>query len=110
MLTDRHPYFFTPRHPELEAPPRAFRCTGSIRERVAALAAAGLLDGPLDVRGLAVIRSELAYTDALTDLAFIVQELGTFPLVQAGGFETEVAEARAGRSVIAFALTEPDAG
>jgi acyl-CoA dehydrogenase len=110
MLTDRYPYFFTPRHAELEAAARAFRGAGSIRERVAGLAAAGLLDGPLDVRGLAVIRSELGYTDALTDLAFIVQELGTYPLVQAGDFDAEVAEARAGRSVIAFALTEPGAG
>jgi acyl-CoA dehydrogenase len=114
MLTERYPYFFAPAHAPLEAAAAAFRASGSIRDRVAALSAASLLcgqaGGPVDVRGLAVVRSGLAYTDALTDLAFIVQELGTFPLVTAGGFDREVAEARAGRSVIAFALTEPDAG
>ncbi len=114
MLTDRYPYFFTSAHAPLERAARAFSAPSSstggfIRARVQALAAAGLLVAT-DVRGLAVIRSELAYRDALTDLAFIVQELGTFPLKQAGGFAAEVADALGGRSVIAFALTEPGAG
>ncbi|MES2639360.1 MAG: acyl-CoA dehydrogenase [Myxococcota bacterium] len=109
MLTARYPYFFGPAHAAREATAAAFRGTGTIRERVAALSAAGLLD-PTDVRGLAVSRWHLAHADALTDLAFIIQELGTFPLMTAGGFADEVAEARAGRSVVAFALTEPEAG
>ncbi len=109
MLTERYPYLFDPVHAEREASAAAFRATGSIRDRVAALAAAGLLE-PTDVRGLAVTRWHLGYHDALTDLAFIVQELGSFPLRTAGGFDAEVAQAREGGSVIAFALTEPEAG
>ncbi len=109
MLTERYPYFFEPAHAAREAAAAAFRATGTIRDRVEALAAADLL-APTDVRGLAVSRWHLAHADALTDLAFIIQELGTFPLVTAGGFDDVVADARAGRSVIAFGLTEPDAG
>lgn len=109
MLVDRHPYFFDPAHAAREATAATFRATGSIRSRVEALAAAGLL-APTDVRGLAVTRWHLAYHDALSDLAFIIQELGSHPLHLAGGFDAIVADARAGRSVIAFALTEPEAG
>ncbi|MFN7143357.1 MAG: acyl-CoA dehydrogenase family protein [Myxococcota bacterium] len=109
MLVERYPYLFEPVHADREAVARDFRAEGSIRDRVAALSRAGLLD-PTDVRGLAVSRWHLAYHDALTDLAFVIQELGTFPLRTAGGFEAEVAAAREGRSVVAFALTEPEAG
>jgi acyl-CoA dehydrogenase len=109
MLTDRYPYLFDPVHAAREAAAATFRATGSIRARVEGLAAAGLLD-PTDVRGLAVTRWQLAHADALTDLAFIIQELGTFPLRSAGGFDDVVEAARTGRSVVAFALTEPEAG
>jgi acyl-CoA dehydrogenase len=109
MLVDRHPYFFDPAHRAREERAAAFRAGGSIRNRVEALAAAGLL-AATDVRGLAVTRWHLAYHDALSDLAFIIQELGAHPLATAGGFDDVVAAARAGRSVLAFALTEPDAG
>jgi len=109
MLVDRYPYFFDASHAAREATAAAFRATGSIRARVEGLASSGLL-APTDVRGLAVSRWHLAYHDALTDLAFIIQELGSFPLLTAGGFAPEVEAARAGRSVLAFALTEPDAG
>ncbi|MDP2312583.1 MAG: acyl-CoA dehydrogenase [Pseudomonadota bacterium] len=109
MLTDRYPYFFDRVHAEREAVAASFRAEGSIRDRVRALSAAGLF-APTDVRGLAVSRWHLAHADALTDLAFIIQELGTFPLVSAGGYADVVEEARAGRSVVAFGLTEPEAG
>jgi acyl-CoA dehydrogenase len=109
MLVDRHPYFFDAAHAARESTAAAFRASGTIRDRVEALAAAGLL-APTDVRGLAVTRWHLAYHDALSDLAFIIQELGAHPLQLAGGFDDVVAEARGGRSVIAFALTEPEAG
>ncbi len=109
MLVDRYPYFFDPAHAAREQVAATFRAGGGIRARVCALAAAGLLD-PSDVRGLAVARYQLAYHDALTDLAFIIQELGTFPLRTAGGFEDVLAAARAGDSVVAFGLTEPEAG
>ncbi|MFZ5481301.1 MAG: acyl-CoA dehydrogenase family protein [Myxococcota bacterium] len=109
MLTERYPYFFDAHHPEWEARARAFVGEGSIRDRVAALGEAGLLRAP-DVRALALARWHLAHRDPLTDLAFVIQELGSFPLARAGGFEGEVEEAKAGRSVVAFALTEPEAG
>lgn len=113
MWTARFPPFFDPHHAGLEADARAFRATGTMRERVAALGAAGLLRRGTargDVRGTALIRHGLAYEDGLTDLAFIIQELGGWPLSRAPGFEAEVEDVRAGRSIVAFALTEPGAG
>jgi acyl-CoA dehydrogenase len=46
----------------------------------------------------------------LDDLAFIIQELGGFPLRSSPGFETEATDAAEGRAVTVFGLTEPDAG
>ena len=74
-----------------------------------ALGAAGLLERR-DTRSLAVIRRQLAYEDPLTDLSFVIQELGCTPLERANALADIVAEARAGRHVLAFALTEPNAG
>ena len=108
-LAELHPAFFGPDHHAREEVAASFRSGGSIRERVRDLAAAGLLVSG-DVRTLGVTRWHLARQDPLNDLAFIIQELGTFPLARAPGFEAEVREARAGAAVTVFALTEPDAG
>lgn len=108
----RYRPFFDASHRELDACAAAFAATnpgGTQRERVAALAASGLL-ARSDARGIGVRRARLAYADPLTDLAYIVQELGLFPLENATGFEREIGEARTGTSIIAFALTEPGAG
>lgn len=109
MLTESHPYFFIPGHAELEATAYAFRTGGTIHQRVAALGAAGLL-AQRDTRSLAVIRRHLAYQDPLTDLAFIIQELGCVPLERAGKFPEVVAAARRGEQIVVFGLTEPNAG
>lgn len=109
MLPERYSPFFDPTHLALDRQASAFRAAGSQRARIAGLAEAGFLAG-LDTRGIGVVRSQLAYQDPLTDLAFIIQELGLYPLEHSAGFAVEAAEARAGRSILAFALTEPDAG
>ncbi|GDX81717.1 acyl-CoA dehydrogenase [Deltaproteobacteria bacterium] len=109
MLTQTYPYVFDPDHAPLEARAAEFRGAGSIRQRVAALGAAGLL-ARRDTRSLAVIRRQLAYHDPLDDLAFVIQELGCTPLERANVLLEVVAEARAGQRVIVFGLTEPNAG
>ncbi len=113
LLTDRYPTFFAPHHAALAALGWELRVSGTMRERVAALGRSGLLrltaNGP-DARGIALARYGLAYHDAFSDLALIIQELGSWPLAQVPGFEAEVEDARAGRAVTVFALTEPDAG
>ena len=109
MLTQSHPYFFTPEHAQLEATAADFRAGGTMRQRVAALGAAGLLQ-PRDTRSLAVVRRHLAYHDPLTDLAFIIQELGCTPLERANKLPNVVAEARAGKKIVVFGLTEEGAG
>jgi len=97
---------------------------GSCRRLVAALAEAGLLAhavtaphggaaGRLDVRSLCLVRETLAYHSGLADFAFAMQGLGSGPLTL---FGSEAQKARflptvaAGRSIAAFALTEPASG
>ncbi len=91
------------------------------RTLAAALGDAGFLnyavppDGAagLDGRSLCLIREILAYHDGLADFAFAMQGLGTGAVTL---FGTEAQKAsilpgvRAGRSLAAFALSEPDAG
>ncbi len=122
-LTERHPYLFEPHHADVEARAQDWAAarievnTGptppSIPDRVRALGDAGLLRVGLareDVRAVALVRFQLAYHDALDDLAFIIQELAGWPMAT-GGAEAEVVEAaRDGRAVVCFALTEPEAG
>lgn len=113
MLTARYPEFFTPVHAGWEARAAAVHLEGSMRDRVAALGQAGFLraaTGEGGLRALALCRFQFARRDPLTDLALIIQELGVLPLEAAGGFAEEAAAARDGRTVLAFALTEPDAG
>ena len=92
------------------------------RALVGLLAAEGLLDytvprasggAVLDVRALCVIRERLCYESSLADLMFAMQGLGSFPITLAGSGEIKqrfLPEVRAGNSIAAFAITEPDAG
>lgn len=109
MLTRHWPCLFDPAHAEVEAAAAAFSATGDIRRRVAALGAAGLLLRR-DARSLALVRAQLAQRDPLNDLAFVIQELGAWPMELAGSAAEALADARSGRAVTVFALTEPGAG
>jgi len=94
------------------------------RARVVALAAAGFLKAVipqehgglfprLDVRTLAIARETLAFHDGLADFAFAMQGLGSHPITQFGSPELKaryLPSAAAGRSIAAFALSEPEAG
>jgi len=85
------------------------------RGLVARLAAAGLLRlcVELDVRSLCLARESLAYHGGLPDFAFAMQGLGSGCVTLFGtqaqrlGLLPDVA---AGRRIMAFALSEPDAG
>lgn len=97
---------------------------GSCRKLVAALGAAGLLRhvvpgayggavDHLDVRALAIARETLAYHAGLADFAFALQGLGSGP-VSLFGSDAQKARylpaVRDGKSIPAFALSEPVAG
>jgi len=94
------------------------------RARVVALAGAGFLKAVipqgygglfprLDVRTLAVARETLAFHDGLADFAFAMQGLGSHPITQFGSPELKaryLPSVATGRSIAAFALSEPEAG
>ena len=94
------------------------------RARVAALADAGFLKAVvpqqhgelhprLDVRTLCIARETLAFHDGLADFAFAMQGLGSNPIAQFGSPEVRaryLPSVVAGRSIAAFALSEPEAG
>jgi acyl-CoA dehydrogenase len=91
------------------------------RELVRRLGAGGWLryaapDGPhgrLDVRALCLIRETLARTSGLADFAFAMQGLGTGPISLFGSDvlrQRYLAPVREGRSIAAFALSEPEGG
>lgn len=68
---------------------------------------------PLDSRSLCVVREALAYHSPLADLAFVMQGLGTYAISLAAPEHVRdfwLERARAGKSIAAFALTEPEAG
>src|SRR5256714_8260430 len=68
---------------------------------------------PLDARSLCVVREALAYHSPLADLAFVMQGLGTYAVSLAATEHVRdfwLERARAGKSIAAFALTEPEAG
>ena len=78
-----------------------------------AVAGAGGDARPLDTRALCVIREALAYSSAVADLAFVMQGLGTYAISLAAPEHVRdfwLERARSGKSVAAFALTEPEAG
>jgi len=91
------------------------------RQLVAALGEAGFLApavpeagaAGIDVRELCLARETLAYYSGLADFAFAMQGLGTGSITLHGTpaqRQRYLPPARAGRSVAAFALSEPDAG
>ena len=67
----------------------------------------------LNVRGLCLARETLARHDALADFAFAMQGLGSAPITLAGSDEQKkrfLPDVARGRSIAAFALSEPHAG
>ncbi len=123
--------FFTPEHHSLaqsvarfvaqEIEPRADDeedVEGLARDFVNLLAQAGILnyavaESKLDVRSLCLIREELAYSSSLADLAFVMQGLGTYAIAHAAPDHVRefwLSRAANGKSIAAFALTEPNAG
>jgi acyl-CoA dehydrogenase len=129
FLTDEHARLATsvsnfaarevePLEGEAEAPDAADE---HFRALLSLLAQADLLsysvvrgDGaPLDARSLSVVRESLAYHSPLADLAFVMQGLGTYAVSLAAPEHVRdfwLGRARAGKSIAAFALTEPEAG
>ena len=66
-----------------------------------------------DVRSIALIREILAYHAGLADFSFVMQGLGSGPIVLAGTDRQKkdyLTRAAAGEAIAAFALSEPDAG
>jgi acyl-CoA dehydrogenase len=94
------------------------------RARVRALGEAGLLKAvvplaygglhpKLDVRTLCLAREILAFRDGLADFAFAMQGLGTGAISLFGSDELKrkyLPPVRDGKSIAAFALSEPEAG
>jgi acyl-CoA dehydrogenase len=79
-------------------------CAGYLRHCVS--------DAP-DVRSIALLREVLAYHAGLADLSFVMQGLGSGPIVLAGSEELKtryLPQAANGDAIAAFALSEPDAG
>jgi acyl-CoA dehydrogenase len=123
--------FFAPHHRAWAAEVAAFAAAhaealsdeqdadGSVIALARAMGEAGLLrvpcpaEGPLDVRALCLARDILAQHSGLADFAFAMQGLGTGP-VSLFGTPAQRARllpaARAGTSLAAFALSEPEAG
>ncbi len=81
--------------------------------RYAVPAAYGGAMGELDSRALCLVRETLAYHDGLADFAFAMQGLGSGAITLAGSEALKQAylpRVAAGKSIAAFALSEPDAG
>ncbi|RWM25365.1 acyl-CoA dehydrogenase family protein [Mesorhizobium sp.] len=68
--------------------------------------------GPLDVRTLCITRETLARHDGLADFAFAMQGLGTGAISLFGTPDQQrwLEKTRAGRTISAFALSEPRSG
>src|SRR5947199_6990979 len=95
-----------------------------VRARIAALGKAGFLKAcvpaeygglheKLDVRTLCIGREILSYRDGLADFAFAMQGLGTGSITLYGSPELKqryLPPVREGKSIAAFALSEPEAG
>jgi acyl-CoA dehydrogenase len=91
---------------------------GAARHFVSLLASTGILkfavaETKLDIRALCLIREALAYSSSLADLAFVMQGLGTYAISRAAPDHVRefwLSRAANGKSIAAFALTEPEAG
>ena len=88
---------------------------GDCRHWVSALGADGWLDAcaQLKVRDLCIARETLAYHDALADFAFAMQGLGSGPISLFGSDDQKrrfLPPVTSGRSIMAFALSEREAG
>ena len=105
--------------PEIEHDPEDFG--PPVRAVLRALAAEGLLDliipcdgGPVDLRAICLVREILAYrSGGIADTSFVMQGIGTAAIWMAGApgdAARYLDSARAGDTVAAFALTEPDTG
>jgi len=91
-----------------------------LREYVGMLGKIGVLEfavalpgTKLQSRAICLIRETLSYSSALADLAFVMQGLGTYAISQAAPEHVRdfwVTRAAEGKSIAAFALTEPEAG
>jgi acyl-CoA dehydrogenase len=67
----------------------------------------------VSVRALCTLRNELAYHHGMLDVMLVMQGLGSYALARAGRAELRrqvLPDVAAGRSIAAFALTEPGAG
>ncbi|RNG25114.1 acyl-CoA dehydrogenase family protein [Streptomyces botrytidirepellens] len=70
-------------------------------------------DGPVRALDLCLLRESLAMECTEAETALALQGLGAYPIVLSGGeklYERWMPGIRAGRTVAAFALSEPDAG
>jgi acyl-CoA dehydrogenase len=66
-----------------------------------------------EVRSIALVREVLSYHSGLADFSFVMQGLGSGPIVLAGSEAQKknyLPRAAAGEAIAAFALSEPDAG
>lgn len=70
-------------------------------------------DDQVSVRALCALRDELAWHSGMLDVMFVMQGLGSYPLVLGGSDElcgAVLPDVARGRQVAAFAVTEPGAG
>ncbi|HET9096875.1 MAG TPA: acyl-CoA dehydrogenase family protein [Candidatus Baltobacteraceae bacterium] len=87
----------------------------AVKYWVRELAAGGYLGAcvELDVRRLCIARETLAYRDGLADFAFAMQGLGSGPITLFGNAaqrERFLADVTSGKTIMAFALSEREAG
>ncbi|TAJ82092.1 acyl-CoA dehydrogenase family protein [Reyranella sp.] len=125
--------FFEPRHETVAATAKAWIGPGHLtrpvrlleeaRQIVRSFAGTGLLDivvphaergeTVFDVRAICIAREALAYQNVLADAMFTMQGLGTALIGLHGTSEQKsryLPPARAGESIAALAISEPDAG
>ena len=118
--------FFEDRHRKLAADADAWigknliedeNADAVCRHFVRKLGKAGFLDHCVsatpDVRSIALLREVFAYHHGLADFAFVMQGLGSGPIVLAGSEAQKKAwlpKVATGEAIAAFALSEPDAG
>jgi len=86
----------------------------AVPERHGGASVAGLAaPEQVSVRALCALRDELAFHSGMLDVMLVMQGLGSYPLVLGGSprLQSEVLpEVASGKSIAAFALTEPGAG